>query len=56
LIEIIISQKEVIGHVKKSCLEHELSDFIMELTKEQSREFRGAMIKRFCAREDLYNA
>ena len=54
MIEVRITQKEVIEHIKDSCMQHELSDFIMELTNDQSREFNCAMIKRFYARENLH--
>jgi len=55
LIEVRITQKEVIEHIKENCVVQELSDFIMELTDDQSREFCCAMIKRFCARENKHN-
>jgi hypothetical protein len=55
MIEVRITQKEVIDHIKENCVEQELSDFIMELTFFSSQDFSCALIKRLCARENIRN-
>jgi hypothetical protein len=55
MIEVRITQKEVIDHIKENCVEQELSDFIMELTLFSSQDFSCALIKRLCKRENVRN-